>query len=171
MDQLIAENQAREERTRSKAMNLVRRWLDHAPAYEPTHPARDAQRHEALWDHRSHVEPEVHALDIDDALDGLTKVWRHRIQMFDHHWPAPFPPIMGSGFISFEDRTLREFDRFAADPDAPVPRHLDALYRSTLSGHRTSMEALRIHYFGSVYRSGDRVYVVWVEAWSAVVYG
>jgi hypothetical protein len=117
------------------------------------------------------VRPQVHALDIDDALDGLTKVWRHRTQLSDHHWPAPFPPIMGKGWISFEDRTLREFDRFAEDPDAAVPRHLDALYRSTLRGSGMSLEAQQIHYFGSVYRSGDRIYVVWIEAWTGVVYG
>ncbi len=86
--------------------------------------------------------------------------------MLDDDWPAPFPATMGKGLISFEARALREFDRFAADPDAAVPRHLDALYRYRPRTFR--FESGTIHYFGSVYRSCDRIYVVWIEAGHAL---
>ncbi|MBQ0906749.1 hypothetical protein [Micromonospora sp. U21] len=172
LDRLVAEKKASEERKSSEARDLVRRWLDNAPAYEPTHPARDSQRHEALWDqHRPRSEPLLHALDFDDAQDALTKLRLQRIQLSDEEWPASFPEHRRIGLISFQDRALRVFDRLAAEPYAAVPGHLDALYRSYLSGSATSMRALQTTYVGSVYRSWDSVHVVWVEVSRDVVYG
>jgi hypothetical protein len=90
MDLHIAEQQAREERTRSEALSLVRSWVDDAPAYEPTHPVRDVRRHEAIGgEHKSLFGPQVHELDIDGALDVLTKP-RLRGSLSEEDWPAPF---------------------------------------------------------------------------------
>ncbi|MCG5440729.1 hypothetical protein [Micromonospora foliorum] len=172
LDLLVAEKRNREERERNEARDLVRRWLDNAPTYEPTHPARDWQRHEALWDQQlPPCEPLVHVLDFDDAQDALTELRLQGSQLSDREWPAPFPENQRIGLISFEDRALREFDRLAADPYAAVPGHLDALYRLYLSGSATSMEARQTTYIGSVYRSWDRIHVVWVEALREIVYG
>ncbi|MEV1321227.1 hypothetical protein AB0J14_34715 [Micromonospora arborensis] len=172
LDRLAAENRARDERTRSDAGDLVRRWLDNAPAYEPTHPARDSQRHAALRNHdRPRCEPLLHVLDFDDAQDALTKLRLYGSQLLDQDWPAPFPGQRQVGLISFQDRVLGEFDRLATDPHAAVPGHLDALYRDYLDGSAISMEALLTTYFGSVYRSWDRIHVVWVEDSRKIVYG
>ncbi|RKR91021.1 hypothetical protein BDK92_5405 [Micromonospora pisi] len=172
LDLFRTQARAREERREGEARNLVRRWLDHAPAYEPTHSTHDRERQEALQSHyRPRVEPLLHVLEFDDALNALTKLRLDRSQMFDEEWPAPFPePGSSRGLISFEGRTLGEFERFAENPHAAVPGHLDALECSYLRGSATSMEALQTTYSGSVYQSGDRIHVVWITS-REVVYG